>query len=218
MAGENRRSHRRRSADLRQVPDHRRVVCADRSQERIPSLGTDTVSPIAQTLQWQDYGDAVSAESAALWVANWEGPEVVTDPWLSCCGISIHYHPEFTEAQIRGMTPEKAVPIFVKNYWPDGASQIPDFISIPLMAFSVLEGPSQAVFALQRALVVKVDGHLGPQTISAATSTVNKRDEFLEEFFGQCFGRFSQSPRWILDGQGWVTRQLAASLAAKVWA
>ncbi len=160
----------------------------------------------------------MSAETAALWVANWEGPEVTSDPWLSCCGISIHYHPEFTETQIRSMTPEKAAPIFVKGYWPENASSLPDYLSIPLMAFSVLEGPVQAVFALQRALVVPADGHIGPQSIAAATTTVSKRDEFLEEFFGQCFVRFSQSQRWPIDGKGWVTRQLAASLAAKVWA
>lgn len=160
----------------------------------------------------------MSAEIAAMWVANWEGTKVVTDPWLSCCGISIHYHPEYTEADIRAMTPEKAAPVFVKNYWPAGASQLPDYLSIPFMAFSVLEGPSQAVYALQRALVVAADGSIGPQTIAAAASTLDKRDAFLEAFFSQCFERFSQSPRWVLDGRGWVTRQLAASLAAKVWA
>lgn len=160
----------------------------------------------------------MSAEVGAIWVANWEGTKVVTDPWLSCCGISIHYNPEFSEAQIRSMTPERAAPVFVKKYWPEGASALPDYLSIPVMAFSVLEGPVQAAYALQRALDVKVDGMIGEHTAAAALTTVGNRDAFLIAFFRTCRQRFTQSSRWMIDGEGWEARQLAASLAAKVWA
>lgn len=160
----------------------------------------------------------MSAETAALWVAHWEGTKVVSDPWLSCCGVSIHYNPEFTADEIRAMTPEKAAPVFVKKCWPARADELPDYLSIPFMAFAVVEGPTQAVYALQRALGVAVDGGIGPQTLSAAAATTEKRDEFLIDFFRACRKRFAESSRWLIDGAGWEARQFAASLAAKVWA
>ena len=157
----------------------------------------------------------MSAEVAAGWIADWEGPQLVTDPYLSRFGISIKYHP--TE-DIRNMTRDRAIAIFLKEYWPAGADGLPDYLAIPLMSFSVVEGATQAVYALQRALVVKVDGDIGNGTIAAAAATLANRDRFLVAFGRACRKRFAESPRWILDGEGWEARQMAASLAAKVWA
>lgn len=164
----------------------------------------------------------MSAQTGALWVAKYEGP-YHNDPrdlgGSTAWGVSLRYNADhFTDAQLRALTPQAAADYFVEHYWPKAASTaLPDYLSTPLMAFSVLEGPTQAVYALQRALGVKVDGDIGPQTITAAATTVGKRDEFLTAFFRQCRKRFVQSPNWLSDGEGWESRQLAASLAAKVW-
>lgn len=154
---------------------------------------------------------------AALWVTGRESGTYTTDPWPSKWGVSQHYHPDLSVADIQSMTQAKAAALFVKSYWLPEWSALPTYLSIPMLSFSVLEGPGQAVVALQRALVVKPDGNVGPETLAAARTTENRRDQFLEAFFRECRKRFAESPRWILDGEGWVTRQFAASLAAKVW-
>jgi lysozyme family protein len=166
----------------------------------------------------------VSAQVGALWVANWEGPYHVDprDPGgATAYGVSIRYNADrFTDAQLRSLTPQGAADYFVERYWPRGANALPDYLSIPLMSFSVVEGPTQAVYALQRALDVKVDGDIGKATIAAAATTAptGRRDEFLTAFFRACRKRFAESAGWSLDGEGWEARQFAASLAAKSWA
>lgn len=157
----------------------------------------------------------MSAQVAAAWVADWEGSKLVTDPWLSRYGISSKYH---QDEDIRGMSRDRAIEIFIAEYWPKGADALPDYLSIPLLSFAVVEGEMQAAYALQRALVVKVDGDIGSGTVAAAETTLRDRDAFLVEFGRVCRRRFAESPRWILDGEGWEARQMAASLAAKVWA
>lgn len=166
----------------------------------------------------------MSAQSltAGLWVANWEGPYHFDprDPGgATAFGISLRYNSaHFTDADLRRLTPQGAADYFAAHYWPENADEIPAYFSIPLLAFSVLEGPVQAVYALERALGVPVKGGIGPQTIVAAASTTGKRDQFLTAFFRACRQRFTESPQWIRDGEGWEARQFAASLAAKVWA
>lgn len=140
----------------------------------------------------------------------------MTDPWLSRYGISQRYHPN---EDIRGMTLERAAEIFTGQYWPARADELPAYLAIPLMSFSVVEGPEQAVRALEASLGVTVDkGVIGDQTIHAASTTLGQRDKFLVAFFRACRKRFAESPRWLLDGEGWESRQVAASLAAKIWA
>ncbi len=158
--------------------------------------------------------------AAGMWVTSVETGALVSDPWLSRWGISLKYHPELGASGITGMTQEQAVAILTSDqYWLPEWNALPQYLVIPMLSFSVLEGPTQASYALQRALGVKVDGDVGQNTIAAAATVEPKvrRDPFLKAFFRTCRQRFAESPRWVLDGEGWETRQLGASLAAKVW-
>lgn len=165
----------------------------------------------------------MTAQVGALWVAHWEGPYHVDpkDPGgATAWGVSLRYNSDrFTDAQLKALTPDGAAKYFAERYWPAGADDLPDYLSIPLIAFSVLEGPTQAVRALQRALDIKVDGGIGPQTIASADTTapIAKRDAFLVAYFRACRQRLTHSADWALDGEGWEARQFAASLAAKAW-
>jgi len=154
--------------------------------------------------------------AAGLWVTSREGPYHVDplDPGgATSWGISIRYHKEFTDAQLRALTQTDAAAFLVKNYWPDHAEDLPDFLAIPLLSFSVLEGPTQAVMCLQRALVVHVDGGIGPQTIHAAN--LPTQEALLESYFGACMDRLHGRADWIREGTGWERRQFAASLKAQ---
>jgi lysozyme family protein len=162
------------------------------------------------------------ATNAGLWVANWEGPYHVDphDPGgATAWGVSLRYNSaHFTDTQLRALTPQEAAAYFADNYWPKYADTLPNYFAIPLLAFSVLEGPTQAAYALQRSLGVPADGDIGAKTIAAAASTTSRRDQFLTAFFRACRQRLTESSQWVRDGEGWEARQFAASLAAKVWA
>ena len=152
---------------------------------------------------------------AALWVALREGPFHVDpkDPGgATAYGIAIRYHPQYTLEQLKALKPEEAAQFFVANYWPTGASDLPQCLVVPFLAFSVLEGPLEAVETLQKALGVPVDGKIGLQTVHA--SSLPKPTQLLEDFFRTCMQRLHGSPSWANDGIGWECRQMAASLAA----
>lgn len=152
---------------------------------------------------------------AGLWVTGREGPyhcDPLDPGGATAWGVAIRYHPEFTDEQLRTLTQEQAAQIFVDKYWPSNASDLPSYLAIPLLSFSVLEGPLEAVETLQKALGVHVDGKIGQQTIHAAS--LPKPNTILEDFFRACMERLHNSPSWSRDGTGWECRQLAASLAA----
>lgn len=153
--------------------------------------------------------------AAALWVTGREGPYHCDprDPGgETAWGLAIRYHPELA-GKLQTITQAEAAQILAEKYWPAGASELPDYLAIPLLAFSILEGPEQAVMALQRALGVRSDGDIGQQTAHAAT--LPTPGDLLEEYFGACMDRLHQSPSWYRDGTGWERRQMRASLEAQ---
>lgn len=155
--------------------------------------------------------------AAGLWVATFEGPYHFDprDPGgVTAYGVSKRYHPDLTDAQLRAFTPETAGQFLVRHYWPQGSggAALPDCLATPLLAFSVLEGPTQAVRALQRAVGVKVDDDLGQATAAAASSM--KPKPLLLAFYRECMRRLHEVPGWLLEGLGWECRQMAASMEA----
>lgn len=155
---------------------------------------------------------------AGMWVTRVETGKIVSDPWLSKWGVSIHYHQNFTEAQIRNLTQDEAIPVLTsEEYWPPSWNALPRYLAIPMLAFSVLDGPVSAARALQAALGVAQDGQVGPETCAAAdaadgTDPVNGL--LRRNFEAQMKRLQDSSPRWLIDGIGWAGRQAAAMAAA----
>jgi lysozyme family protein len=157
--------------------------------------------------------------TAGMWVTTVETGILTRDPALSRWGISLKYHPELGVDGITGMTQPRAAAILTSpTYWLPSWSGLPAYLATPMLAFSVLEGPTQAAYALQRALGVKVDGDIGPATCAAAM-TANPSDPLsglLRRNYEAQWRRLAESPRWSIDGAGWCGRQAAAMAAGAV--
>lgn len=156
---------------------------------------------------------------AALWVTTVETGTLAHDPALSRWGISLRYHPELTASDITGMTQDRAAGILgSSDYWLSSWNALPQYLAVPLLSFSVLDGPVQAAMALQSALGVHVDGDIGPET-GAAANCANAADPLnglLRRNFEAQMHRLQTSSRWLLDGVGWAGRQAAAMAAGAV--
>lgn len=152
--------------------------------------------------------------AAALWVANFEGPYHIDprDPGgATAWGLAVRYHPELA-SRLPTLSVDEAAAILATQYWPQDAEELPPVVCTPLLAFSVLEGPTAAAQTLQRALGVAVDGHIGPQTAAAATRL--EPAVLLLNFFRACMEHLHEKPGWPLNGVGWECRQFSASVAA----
>jgi len=69
-------------------------------------------------------------------------------------------------------TLEMAREIYRKQYWiPAGCDDLPDGYDLLTFDSAVNQGVRPAVLMLQKALRVKIDGVVGPQTVMAAQST-----------------------------------------------
>lgn len=153
--------------------------------------------------------------AAALWVTGREGP-FHCDPHdpggATAWGLASRYHPDLVD-KLATMSQSAAAEYLAAEYWRPEWNGLPQFLALPMLSFSVLEGTGQAAQCLQRALVVHVDGNVGAQTIHAAQ--LPKPAVLLEAYFGACMDRLHQSPTWSRDGTGWERRQFAASLEAQ---
>ncbi len=159
---------------------------------------------------------------AALWVAAWEGPfhDDPNDPGgATAWGVSLRYHPDLTVDQLRQWTQVQGAAFLATHYWPKNADKLPVGIATAFLAFSVLEGPIEAVRQLQRATGAAVDGQIGPETVAAAARlplgwVSEMQPGLLVSFYRACMEHLqANSPNWSRDGAGWATRQMAASIA-----
>lgn len=156
---------------------------------------------------------------AGLWVTAVETGTLVSDPALSRWGISLRYHPKLGEAGIRSMTRDEAVKILTsEQYWPLAWNTLPPYLATPMLAFSVLQGPTWAARALQSALGVAVDGAVGPETCAAAdaANALDPLNGLLRRNFEAQCRRLQEDTRWLVDGIGWAGRQAAAMAAGAV--
>ena len=88
-------------------------------------------------------------------------------------GISKRAHPN---VDIKNLTKETAGEIYQKQYWdPCKCSDLPPKIAVMVFDMAVNQGVTTAKETLQKALGVKVDGDIGPKTLSAAMESLSQR-------------------------------------------
>jgi lysozyme family protein len=158
----------------------------------------------------------VSFARAVAFVLAHEGSELTeneADPGgLTRYGIALKRHPELTAADIRAMTAQRAAQIYegpqyfgaIKGY------QLPDALQLPMLDAAVMSGPGEAIRWLQRALYVRDDGDLGPETLNAAAhaSVV----PVIQRFCAERLYTLSTLPNWAPNAVGWSTRVIASAM------
>lgn len=132
----------------------------------------------------------------------------VTIGTLRSLGMDIDGDGDIDVADIKALTEAQAVTIYKRFYWDKVEGDLlPTGLDYAVADFAVNSGPRRAAEHLQRALGVRADGHIGPQTLAAARradvrSTINRvcdsRLAFMRSIRG---GR-----DWAAFGRGWTRR------------
>ena len=121
---------------------------------------------------------------------------------LTNFGVSQRSYPQ---ENIRGMTKERAAAIYRKDYWARvRGDDLPDGIDLATFDAAVNSGPKMAVKWLQRALLVKPDGEIGPTTVEAA-----RRSDPATTIRRMCedrLGFLRALKTWPHFGKGWQRR------------
>lgn len=119
---------------------------------------------------------------------------------------------QFPELDIAGLTRDEAIQIYRKHYWDKVcAERLPAVLRLAVFDGAVNQGVDFTVRALQRILLVKVDGDLGPYTLNAI---FNYRDypKLLGHFLDARLRRYVSLPTWPRYGQGWAKRLLDVAI------
>ena len=95
--------------------------------------------------------------------------------------------------------------IYKDRYWDAvRAEELPEAIRYAVFDAAVNSGPRQAALWLQRAVGVKDDGIIGPQTLAAVHAANPER--LLRRFLSQRLRFMAGLPSWPAFGRGWARR------------
>jgi lysozyme family protein len=123
------------------------------------------------------------------------------DGWRRTTGKPLQSVEFITDLEVRG--------IYFENYWqPCNCEALPERLGECVFDMAVNSGPWNAKLTLQRAVMVRADGVIGPLTISAAKSMpdavlrfLKRRGAFIQEIL---YTRPSQ----VAFLEGWFNRLL----------
>ncbi len=111
-----------------------------------------------------------------------------------------------TEADMRALDQETARAIYLRNYWvPLACDELPLPLAVCLFDAGVNHGVGLATRLLQQALGVKVDGVLGPITLSVADAQ-GTSPGFLGAFMARRALLYIQHADFPTFGKGWLRR------------
>ena len=109
------------------------------------------------------------------------------------------------KGDMRELPLDLAKRIYKDRYWDAiKAEQLPPALRYPLFDAAVNSGPGQAVKWLQRALGVKDDGVIGPQTLAAANAA--NPDALRMRMLSQRLKFMAGLSNWPAFSRGWALR------------
>ncbi len=106
---------------------------------------------------------------------------------------------------MRELPMDLAKRIYKARYWDAvRADELPEAVRYAVFDAAVNSGPRQAVLWLQRAVGVKADGIIGPQTLAAVRAADPER--LLRLVLAQRLRFMTGLPSWAAFGRGWARR------------
>ncbi len=120
---------------------------------------------------------------------------------LTQYGISQRSYPTL---DIAGLTLDDAKALYRRDYWqPIHGDQLPPGLDLLLLDCAINQGPVTAIKLLQRALKIRDDGLIGPQTLSAAEAAM---PDVLDSFTAERALRYANNANIATFGRGWYRR------------
>ena len=122
-------------------------------------------------------------------------------------GISKRSYPNIN---MKELTREQAIALYKRDFWDAiGADDLPEGIGYQLLDFAVNSGCATAIRALQRAVGVADDGHIGPVSIAAINAT--SPHDLIMHLLAERLDFMTRLSNWPNASRGW-SRRIAANL------
>jgi lysozyme family protein len=123
-------------------------------------------------------------------------------------GIAKRSYPDLN---LKTLTKEEAVEIYRRDFWEKCKIELlPPALRLIVFDCAVNQGPGVAVGLLQAAVGSKVDGVLGPETLTKLQGL--NTFKVLEKYAALRLERYQRNPKFAYFGDGWTKRLLDVSL------
>ena len=110
-----------------------------------------------------------------------------------------------TEAEMRGLTPDKVKPLYKEMYWDRiKGDDLPSGLDYCVFDAAVNSGFSRASKWLQTVVSVPVDGSIGPKTLQAVNSAGKK--QVIARYCDTRLTFLASLSTWPTFGRGWERR------------
>ncbi len=117
-------------------------------------------------------------------------------------GISKRSYPGLV---IKDLTREQAIALYKRDFWDRlNLDTLPQGVAYQAMDFAVNSGPSTAIRAMQRAVQVADDGHIGPHTLEAISKATPH--DLIMNLLAERLIFMTGCKNWNHDGKGWARR------------
>lgn len=128
---------------------------------------------------------------------------------LTRYGISQRAYPHLN---ISALTTADAEKIYQRDYWlPIGGALLPNGLDLLMLDGTINQGVMTAIKLLQRALRIKEDGFIGPETLTTAKEAM---PDLLDAFAAERALRYEENPNELHFGRGWYRRLFRIHRAA----
>jgi lysozyme family protein len=123
-------------------------------------------------------------------------------------GIAKRSYPHLN---LKTITREEAIEIYRQDFWEKCKIELlPPALRLIVFDCAVNQGPGVAIGLLQAAVGAKVDGALGPETLTKLQGLSTFK--VLEKYAALRLERYQRNPKFAYFGDGWIKRLLDVSL------
>lgn len=148
------------------------------------------------------------------YVDNPKDPGGATNRGITIAVLAAWRGKAVSKTDVRNLTLDEAGKIYKKQYWDAvKGDDLPEGLDYAMFDYAVNSGPTKAVRDLQKALGVKVDGHIGEITIQ----TINDYPNIKTLISKLCDNRLAWMKTlktWKTFGKGWTSRVTEVKLNA----
>jgi lysozyme family protein len=124
---------------------------------------------------------------------------------------------KLTKSAVQELQRPEAARIYRASYWDRcHLGQVPAGLDLALFDFAVNSGPDRAIRTLQDGLAVAADGQIGPLTLAAVESRVDRGQlgNVIEALCDRRLRFLNRLPTFAVFGRGWTARVASVRVTA----
>jgi lysozyme family protein len=148
---------------------------------------------------------ALVLKSEGGWSDNPADPGGATMRGVTLANFRRYVKADATKADLKKITDDQIATVYRRFYWDAVAgAQLPGGVDYAVFDFAVNSGPDRAAKFLQGVVGAKIDGKIGPDTLTKVKAML--RATVIDDVCDRRMAFLKKLPTWKTFGRGWTDR------------